>query len=544
MPADDRFAMPARFRQNGRTMNRKRFVAALLRHETNTFSPVPTPVSAFGRIGSTDGPARGEEAVRVYRGTNNPLAAFIDIAEREGAALAVPIAANAHPSAPAPDDILDLVSEAIVEAVREGCDALFLDLHGAMATEGFDDGEGELLRRIRAEAPELPIAVALDFHTNLTRDLALLPTVLAGYRTYPHIDMYETGMRAGEALLRAMAGEASATAWHSLPLLPHMNVHSPSRPPMQAIVDRARAAEESGEVLLASVFGCFPLADIEHVGISAVVVGPADRAERLVLDLMGEAWDKRAEFLFEIEPMADSIARAAGMTDGDGPVLLVDHGDNTGSGGNQDVMAALRECLRQGLTGMVAGPFADPQAVAEMIAAGVGAEVEVEIGGKTDMPAMGLKGEPLRLRGRVRRITDGAFTVTGPMFTGVRLSLGRTAVLDTGRGRGGRFRRPLRALRYRLLHPLRHRPGLETLCSHQVAPAFPGRVRADCARDRDAGRAGYDNLGLRPVPLEEAAPPDLSPRPRHSLQPAKPEGGRAHDPDHAPARQHHDGQAR
>ena len=413
-------------------MSRKRFVAALMRHETNTFSPVPTPVSAFGRVGPTDGPARGEEAVRVYRGTNNPLAAYIDIAGREGAALAVPVAANAHPSAPAPDDILDLVAEAVLEAVGQGCDALFLDLHGAMVTEGFDDGEGELLRRIRAEAPDLPVAVALDFHTNLTRDLALLPTVLAGYRTYPHIDMYETGMRAGEALLKAMNGAAAATAWHSLPLMPHMNVHSPSRPPMQAIMDRASAAEDGGEVLLASVFGCFPLADIEHVGISAVVQGPADRAERLVLDLMGEAWEKRADFLFEIEDMADSVARAAAMSDGDGPVLLVDHGDNTGSGGNQDVMAALRECLRQGLTGMAAGPFADPEAVAEMIAAGVGAEVEVGIGGKTDMPAMGLKGEPLRLRGRVRRITDGEFTVTGPMFTGVRLSLGRTAVLDTG----------------------------------------------------------------------------------------------------------------
>ncbi len=418
-------------------MSRKRFVAALMRHETNSFSPVATPVAAFGRVGPTDGPARGAEAIRVYRGTNNPLAAFIDLAGREEAELLAPIAANAHPSAPAPDAILDLVAEAVLEAVRGGCDALFLDLHGAMITEGFDDGEGELLRRIRAEAPELPIAVALDFHTNLTRDLALLPTVLAGYRTYPHIDMYETGQRAGEALLRVMAGQAVATAWHSLPLLPHMNAHAPSRPPMQAIMDRARAAEESGEVLLASVFGCFPLADIPHVGISAVTVGPRDRAERLTLDLMREAWDRREDFLFEIEPMAESIVRAAGLAEEDGgeaagPVLLVDHGDNTGSGGNQDVMAALRECLAQGLTGMAAGPFADPQAVAEMIAAGVGAEIELAVGGKTDMPAMGLAGEPLRLRGRVRCITDGAFTVTGPMFTGVRLSIGRTAVLDTG----------------------------------------------------------------------------------------------------------------
>ena len=341
-------------------MSRKRFVAALMRHETNSFSPVPTPLSAFGRIGSTGAPARGETAIRHYRGTNNPLAAYIDIAEREGAELVVPVAANAHPSAPAADSVIDYVATLVLEEIRRGCDALFLDLHGAMVTEGFDDGEGELLRRLRAEAPDLPIALALDFHTNLTRDLATLPSVLAGYRTYPHVDMYETGQRAGEALLRVMAGEQVSTAWHSLPLLPHMNVHAPSRPPMQSIMDRARAAEAGGEVMLASVFGCFPLADIEHVGISAVVVGPRDRAERLTFDLMQEAWDNREGFIFEIEPMEQSLARAATLTGG--PVVLVDHGDNTGSGGNQDVMAALREVLALGLENVVAGPIADPEA--------------------------------------------------------------------------------------------------------------------------------------------------------------------------------------
>ena len=475
------------------TMRRKRFVAALMRHETNSFSPVPTPLESFGRIGATGMPARGGQAVSLYRGTNNPLAAFIDIAEREDAELVVPVAANAHPSAPAPDSVIDHVAGLILDEVRKGCDALFLDLHGAMITMGYDDGEGELLRRVRAEAAELPIAVALDFHTNLTRDLALLPTVVAGYRTYPHIDMYETGQRAGEALLRVMSGESVATAWHSLPLLPHMNVHSPSRPPMQAIMDRARAAEAAGEVMLASVFGCFPLADIEHVGISAVVVGPSDRAERLTFDLMQEAWEHRAEFIFEIEPMGESLRRAAALDEG--PVLLVDHGDNTGSGGNQDVMAALREVLALGLENVVAGPIADRAAVARLIDAGVGAEVEIAVGGKTDMPAMGLAGEPLTVSGRVRRITDGVFTVTGPMMTGVTLSIGRTVVLDTGSVEiviseeryepfdTGCFTHcgidPSRK-RYVLIKSRQHfRAGFEPIARHIVMVAGPGPTASD-----------------------------------------------------------------
>src|SRR3546814_562430 len=148
---------------------------------------------------------------------------------------------------------------AICEAVAKGCDALLLDLHGAMVTEGFDDGEGELLRRIRQVAPDLPIAVALDYHTNLSAAMVENATVIAGYRTYPHIDMYETGQRAGRTLLRALKGEVRPVmAWHSLPMLTHMNRHAPSMQPMKAIMDKAIAAEADGTVLNTSLFGCFP----------------------------------------------------------------------------------------------------------------------------------------------------------------------------------------------------------------------------------------------------------------------------------------------
>jgi microcystin degradation protein MlrC len=412
---------------------KKRFVTAVMRHETNTFSPVPTPLKDFGRIGPTDGPAYGDEALRVYGGTNNPVAGFIDLAAAEGAELVFPIAANAHPSAPAPDAVIDVCAEAIGEAVAKGCDALFLDLHGAMVTEGFDDGEGELLRRIRAQAPDLPIAVALDFHTNLSAAMVENATVITGYRTYPHIDMRETGERAGRTLIRALTGEVRPVmAWHSLPVLTHMNKHAPSMQPMKDMYARAIAAEDAGEVLNASIFGGFPLADIPHVGLSAVVVadGETETAARLLDDILSIGWERRAEFVFPVEPIAKSIAAARDL-DG-GPIILVDHGDNTGAGGTMDVMAVLAEVLAQGLEDACAGPFCDPDSVARMIDAGVGSRITLELGGKTDMPAMGLKGEPVTVTGTVRRITDGTFTITGPMFTGVTMNIGRTAVLDTG----------------------------------------------------------------------------------------------------------------
>ncbi len=476
----------------------RRFVTAVMRHETNTFSPVPTPLADFGRVGPTEGPARGGEALDVYRGTNNPVAAYIDLAEEEGAELVFPIAANAHPSAPAADEIVELCAEAILEAVAAGCDALFLDLHGAMVTENYDDGEGELLRRIREAFPELPIAVALDYHTNLTPAMVENATVIAGYRTYPHVDMYETGLRAGRTLLRALAGEVSPVmAWHSLPMMPHMNRHAPSMQPMKDVMAPAIAAEAEGRVLLASLFGCFPLADIPHVGLSGVVVADGDRkeAERLLHEVLALAWERRQEFVFPVEPIAESVARARELAEG--PVILVDHGDNCGSGGNQDVMAVLEEVMRQGLDDVVAGPFCDPEAVARMVEAGVGSRITLALGGKVDMPAIGLAGRPLEVTGQVRRITDGSFTVTGPMFTGVAMNIGRTAVLDTGKveivvseGRFEPFDRgcfthagidPARK-KYVLIKSRQHfRAGFEEIAKHIVMVSGPGTCTSDYA---------------------------------------------------------------
>jgi microcystin degradation protein MlrC len=474
----------------------RRFVTAVMRHETNTFSPIPTPVADFGRIGPTDGPARGDEALRVYAKTNNPVAAYIDIAAEEGAELVFPIAANAHPSAPAPGEIIDLCSDAICDAVRKGCDALFLDLHGAMVTQEHDDGEGDLLSRVRAVAPDLPIAVALDFHTNLSAKIVDNATVIAGYRTYPHIDMYETGDRAGRTLIRALNGEVNPVmAWHSLPVLTHMNRHAPSMQPMKDMYAKAIAAEEEGTVLNASIFGCFPLADIPHVGLSAIVVadGDKDGAERLLYDILNEGWERREEFVFPVEPIEKSISEAKALNDG--PVVLVDHGDNCGSGGNQDVMAVLAEVLRQDLDNVCAGPFCDPESVAQMIDAGIGAQITLQLGGKVDMPAMGLKGEPLEVTGTVRRITDGSFTITGPMFTGVKFNIGRCAVLDTGKveivvseGRYepfdvGAFTHagidPSRK-KYVLLKTRQHfRAGFEPLAKHIVMVSGPGTCTSD-----------------------------------------------------------------
>jgi len=191
--------------------------------------------------------------------------------------------------------------------------------------------------------------------------------------------------------------------------------------------------EDTGQVLNASVFGGFPQADIPHLALSSVIVCDRRTAEGEVLlnKILDTAWEKREGFLFHPEPLSVQVARAKSL-DG-GPVVMADHGDNTASGGTQDVMSVVEEAMKQGLEDACAGPICDPGCVEQMIKAGVGGEVTLELGGKVDMPAMGLKGKPLKVTGKVKAITDGQFTVTGPMATGTTVRMGRTAVLDTGK---------------------------------------------------------------------------------------------------------------
>lgn len=410
-----------------------KFVIARMAQETNTFSPLRTCLADFGRDQSNAGPAYGADALRVLR-SSGAAPAYVEFAERRGHEMCTPVAAWAVPGGVVERAAFETMASRIVDAVNEGCDAALLDLHGGMAVEGVDDPEGELLRRIHLVRPGIPIVVALDFHSNLSPTFFEHAMVVTGYRTYPHTDVVETGRRAVRTFERFLQGDVRPVLLtRRLPMLTHTGRQSPLEQPMKDIMDRAIAAESAGEVLNASVFGGFPLADVPWVGLRVVIVADPRRlpAARSLLDeLSTMAWERRADFVYRSEPLSQSVARAAKIVQG--PVVLADHGDNAGSGGPCDDTTVLRECLLQGLSGLAAGPIWDPASVAQMIAAGVGQRVTVGVGGKTDSPTIGRVGRPLELTGTVRCITDGRFQLVRPDRRGMDAQLGRTAVLDTG----------------------------------------------------------------------------------------------------------------
>ncbi len=407
-----------------------RVVMAMMKHETNTFSPVPTPWARFEQWGAY----RGPEVVEVFEKTNMTLGAYIKLARAAGAEIVSPIAAEAMPSGPVAAEAYELMSEAILEAVAGGCDAIMLDLHGAMVAENTDDGEGTLLERIREIAPRTPICVTCDLHCNLTEKMIGNCDALIGYKTYPHVDMFEVASRVGEILLATLRGEVHPVmAWGQTPLLSQTLRQGTDDEPFRSLIAAARAAEDSGEVLGATVFGGFALADIADSGASALAIADGDvaKAEAARNSLLEMIWQARDQHLYRHRPLAEAVAEAKALEDG--PILLLDHADNVGSGGTQDVMGVLGEVIRQGLEGVAVGAIWDPTAVRSMAEAGIGATVTLQLGGRTDMPSIGLRGRPLAVTGKVKTLSDGEWTVRGPMYHGLEVFLGPTAVLDTGK---------------------------------------------------------------------------------------------------------------
>ena len=201
--------------------------------------------------------------------------------------------------------------------------------------------------------------------------------------------------------------------------------------PMKDLMASTKQAEAEG-ALAVSVFSGFPLADVPHAALSVIAMTDNDPtgAETICSRISEQAWSLREHTYKPFEPLAQSIARAKAIERV--PVLIVDHADNCNSGGSQDTMTVIGEALRQGLTGIAAGPILDPEAVAALVEAGVGSTVTLAVGGKIAAPSARIEKAPLELTGQVKTISDGRFVVRGPVFTGSQIALGRTVVLDTG----------------------------------------------------------------------------------------------------------------
>ena len=338
--------------------------------------------------------------------------------------------------------------------------------------------------RIRQLAPELPIGVSLDLHANLTDEIVNNCTALVGYKTYPHIDMYEAGAHAGRIMVSALEGSVRPVmSWGNRPLLAQTLRMGHEDRPMGPLIEMARK-EESAGLLAASIFGGFPLADFLERGLvggcrSPMATKPR-RIRRASACSMRPGGSARSSS-FNSEPLSETIARAKALDRG--PIILLDHADNAASGGTQDTVAVLKEVIRQGLEDVAMFGICDPEAVEEMALAGVGNRLALRLGGKVDMPSIGLRGEPLEISGRVRALTDGDFVVTTAMGRGTVESMGTDGRTRYRKRADRRLLAKLRTIRSRLFPQRRNRAHPEEVFDPEVAdPLSSGLSRDRAAR--------------------------------------------------------------
>ncbi len=401
-------------------------------HESNTFSRCPADYAAF-----TDRGIRLGDAAIAERGeANTPIAGFLDIGRPAGWRVIHAISAAAQPSGPVTREAFDRIANVILEAAKAHAgtiDGVLLGLHGAMVTEFCEDGEGELLKRLRAVlGPKVPIGVTLDPHANVTRAMTELADIVVSYKTYPHVDVRETGRLAAGILQRTMAGEIRpVTLRAERPMLEEVNGGRTDIGPMVARIAKAKAYEQEPGVFAVSINGGFGNADIAEVGPTVLVTcqGDLEHHRGFAEALVDDMWQRRFEMVTPFLPVADAVAEAAAYVATSGPLIIADYADNPGGGGYGDATGLLQAMIEAGLSDACFGPIVDPQAAAELHKAQPGSTVSVRLGGKVD-PAIG--GGPLALTGTLVSLSEGDYVGDGPMLGGLNASWGRCAVLRVG----------------------------------------------------------------------------------------------------------------
>jgi microcystin degradation protein MlrC len=415
----------------------KRVLTGRFMHETNTFSVQKTDMAMWRRRDFH----RDNEIPAAFRSTRSALGATFEAADKYGWTLIHPISANANPSGTVTDDAFDQIGGMMLKAAREQgpIDGVLLHLHGAMVVESHEDGEGELLARLRQIlGPDVPIIVTLDLHANVTQAMADNASALIAFRTYPHIDQYERAWQGAELLERAMNGEVRPkTVIARRPMIYGLDRGRTQKGPMADLIARGEALEKSGEALVVSVCAGFSRANIRDVGPSVTVTfdelaAPATTAppaQETAESFMDYAWQTREYESFKLLSVAEAVARCKEGKPGEKPLVVADYTDNPGGGGYGDATAFLKGLVEAGVERVAFHAICDPEAVAEGMRAGVGVQTTIAIGGKTD-PKMG--GGPLSLTGEVTHLSNGRFIAWGPMGGGVERDYGPSMVFRAG----------------------------------------------------------------------------------------------------------------
>lgn len=412
-----------------------RVLTAEFIHESNTFKKGVTDLHAF----EIDVLLEGEAALKTLCNSNTGISGFADVAQEAGWDMRHVISAYAEPGSKVSRQAFDHVADRIcaaAQAQKDDLDGILLALHGAMVTEFCEDGEGELLQRLRdVVGPDMPVAMTLDLHANVTPQMAALADIIVSYKTYPHIDLRERGVQAGRLLESTMAGKTRPkTLRADRPMLDDPNGGRTDTGPLVPLYARALAHEDEPGIHAVSLNAGFSDADIYYMGPTVLVTydtgteGAESRAREIAEGLADGIWQARDSLANDFLSVDAACLHARSFRSDKGPLVIADYADNPGSGAYGDSTNLLAAMLDAGLENATFAPMIDPEAAATLCSGRVGDKVTLALGGKND-PDFG--GGPLKVMGEIRHISDGRLIGDGPMLGGLPFSFGPTAVLHS-----------------------------------------------------------------------------------------------------------------
>jgi microcystin degradation protein MlrC len=401
-------------------------------HETNTFAPTKATFADFQHGGGWPAMTEGADVLKVMRGINLGLAGFIESAEASDWDLVPTIACGASPSAHVTEDAFERIVKVMVDGIAAAgpLDAVYLDLHGAMVTEHLDDGEGEILTRVRhVIGKDVPLVTSLDLHANVTPEMMEHADALIAYRKYPHVDMADTGRAAARHLaLLLKTRQRLAKAFRQLPFLIPISWQCTNDQPAKDIYEKLAALESEAVPTLSFAPG-FPAADFPDCGPSVFAYGrtqaDADRAADAIARLVESHEDDFDGKIFSPDEgvrHAMELAKSAKK-----PIVIADTQDNPGAGGDSDTTGMLRALVRNKASAAT-GVIYDPESARVAHAAGVGASVTLSLGGKSGIPG----DEPYTETFIIENLSDGRLIAPGPFYGGREMEMGPSAALRIG----------------------------------------------------------------------------------------------------------------
>jgi microcystin degradation protein MlrC len=377
-----------------------RILVGAIGHESNTFTPFLTTLKDFR-------PRYGQDTLAPSIRHNAFGGIITTLQAHPGVTLVPSVTAHAMPGGVVERAAFETLKGALLDAAHD-VDGACIFLHGAMRAEDVDYAENDILTALRAQlGPDVPITVALDMHANIVAETAQTVNAMVAYHTAPHDDAYETGVRAAEMLLYLLEGGLLTMGFAKIPFLLPGEKAETSVGAMREMMQLVADLETRPSIISASLMNGHCWADVPDIGVIAAVVTDDDatRAQAEADQLAATFWAHRADFNFHTEAYPVDEAVRVAMAAPESTVFLSDSGDNPGAGGTTDVTVVLESLLRQGATNTVVAAIWDAESVAACIAAGVGREVSLSVGGKLDVR----HGEPLPVTGIVRLISDGDY---------------------------------------------------------------------------------------------------------------------------------------